>query len=142
MRSLIICATLALAALLAEPHAAAHAAWCGTNGRGSTNCGFSTREQCMAWISGSGGFCNGSDSAKSKGKSSQSGKARTGSKKQKQDRDAEQKPAPAAPAAATAVAPAAPAAAATTQKMPESFIAARDLILRGQHEAGLAAMQA
>ena len=35
--------------------------WCavyGGKGGGGTNCGFVTYEQCMATVSGSGGFCN------------------------------------------------------------------------------------
>lgn len=35
--------------------------WCaeyGTDMGGSRNCGFSTYEQCMAALSGNGGFCN------------------------------------------------------------------------------------
>ena len=51
---------LAIAAILelAAPAAAAGPAWCAAYRNGSTNCGFNTHEQCMAAISGIGGFCN------------------------------------------------------------------------------------
>ena len=56
-----IAAALALAAWGVST--TAHAApWCGTYRNGSTNCGFSSQEQCQAAMSGSGGFCNRSSS--------------------------------------------------------------------------------
>ena len=59
MRILALC-TLVIAAVLglAGPAAAAGPAWCAAYRNGSTNCGFNTYEQCMAAISGIGGFCN------------------------------------------------------------------------------------
>lgn len=53
----------ALAALAMFTPAAGHAdpyKWCaqyGTRGDGGRNCGFVTFEQCMATVSGIGGFC-------------------------------------------------------------------------------------
>jgi hypothetical protein len=45
-----------------EPAQADPYRWCaqygGGRGGGATNCYFMTREQCMAAISGNGGFCN------------------------------------------------------------------------------------
>jgi hypothetical protein len=138
MRSLIICGPLALAALLIEPHSAAHAAWCAVNRNGGVDCSYSSREQCMASMSGTGGFCRGGSAT---GEPARSGKAAgKESRKPRKERAARQKPASPVPAAATAVAPAVPAAAAPP--MPASFIAARDLVIRGQYEAGIAAMQA
>ncbi len=32
--------------------------WCGYGGGGGTNCGFVSFEQCLATISGNGGFCD------------------------------------------------------------------------------------
>ncbi len=54
LSGLVIAAMLGLAA----PAAAAGPAWCAAYRNGSTNCGFNTYEQCMAAISGIGGFCN------------------------------------------------------------------------------------
>ena len=53
---------IAVLAVLAESATAAHAQnypWCSNfaDGWGGTNCGFATKEQCMATILGSGGFC-------------------------------------------------------------------------------------
>ncbi len=49
------------AAVLGTPAQAQNYPWCayysGRDG-GGENCGFTTREQCMATISGIGGFCN------------------------------------------------------------------------------------
>jgi len=57
-----LCATVAIAALaaLARPAVAIEYPWCaqyGGKGDGGRNCGFSTFEQCMATVSGIGGFC-------------------------------------------------------------------------------------
>ena len=59
MRIPALC-TLVIAAVLglAGPAAAAGPAWCAAYRNGSTNCGFNTYEQCLAAISGIGGFCN------------------------------------------------------------------------------------
>ena len=54
LSGLVIAAMLGLAA----PAAAAGPAWCAAYRNGSTNCGFNTYEQCLAAISGIGGFCN------------------------------------------------------------------------------------
>ena len=50
---------LAVLALTGEPAAAQNYPWC-TNilGFGSESCGYSTYGQCMAALSGNGGFCN------------------------------------------------------------------------------------
>jgi hypothetical protein len=45
----------------ATPAQAQNYPWCADYGEemgGSSNCGFSTFEQCMAALSGNGGFCN------------------------------------------------------------------------------------
>ena len=59
---LIGCAALAATLLLAVAPAQAtnEYPWCahyGALGMGATNCGFSTRAQCLATISGIGGIC-------------------------------------------------------------------------------------
>src|SRR4051812_17462069 len=38
----------------------AHAEWCAAYRNGGNNCGFQTFQQCMAAVSGVGGFCNAS----------------------------------------------------------------------------------
>jgi hypothetical protein len=63
MRFLLL--TLGIAAgtaAVGSPAAAQNYPWCayygGGNMGGGTNCGFTTFEQCMAALSGNGGFCN------------------------------------------------------------------------------------
>ena len=58
----LVFATLAAAATFAAPSAKAEVEypWCAQYGRLGTeasNCGFSTRQQCLATISGIGGYC-------------------------------------------------------------------------------------
>jgi hypothetical protein len=51
---------LALSATWATPAAAIEYPWCaqyGWSGQGGRNCGFSTYRQCMATVSGIGGYC-------------------------------------------------------------------------------------
>ncbi len=55
MRLLTIPATIVVMALFGST---AHADWCATYRVGGTNCGFHTFQQCMATVSGIGGFCN------------------------------------------------------------------------------------
>lgn len=61
MKILIFLAVaMAGAATLAAPAQAQNYPWCaqyGGNTGGAMNCGFSTHRQCMADISGIGGFC-------------------------------------------------------------------------------------
>jgi Protein of unknown function (DUF3551) len=58
--SLLPMSILAAAAVLSTPAKAQNYPWCaqytGSMG-GSMNCGFTTYEQCMATVSGVGGFC-------------------------------------------------------------------------------------
>jgi hypothetical protein len=50
------------ATFIATPAQAQNYPWCAyygmSPGGGGTNCGFTTREQCMATVSGIGGFCD------------------------------------------------------------------------------------
>jgi hypothetical protein len=61
MRTIIAAVATAAALLPLAPHAAdaRDYAWCATynDETGARNCGFSTWEQCLAAISGVGGFC-------------------------------------------------------------------------------------
>ena len=60
MRLALACgALLTLGMLGATTPAAAQGAWCAEyNGRGGTNCGFYTFQQCQWAVSGVGGFCS------------------------------------------------------------------------------------
>jgi Protein of unknown function (DUF3551) len=62
MRPLILLSgILAVAVTFAAPALAQNYPWCaqyGGRAGGATNCGFSTFEQCMATVSGIGGFCD------------------------------------------------------------------------------------
>jgi hypothetical protein len=62
MKPYVIAAGLLTATVLTSlPAAAQNYPWCASYGGrdgGGTNCGFVTREQCMATISGMGGFCD------------------------------------------------------------------------------------
>jgi len=149
--SLIIAAAVALGA----PANAKEPGWCATYRNGGNNCGFNTYEQCMAAISGVGGFCNKSPYAEPD---------KPAARKERKERDAEPKarrkdkevvkeraaPAPVPPPAAAQPAPAivqpppAPVAVqpATEQQLMNNFQTARALILSGKYQAGLAAMKA
>jgi hypothetical protein len=58
MKALVACAALAMAAVFCSspPASAQQLKWCATGG-GTTSCAFNTRAQCMASISGIGGYC-------------------------------------------------------------------------------------
>jgi hypothetical protein len=64
MKALLFATTcLAAAAAFGTRAEAQNYPWCaeyggGDMGGGGTNCGFATFEQCMATLSGMGGFCN------------------------------------------------------------------------------------
>jgi hypothetical protein len=64
MKALLLAiGALAAAAALNTPAEAQNYPWCayysaGEGGGGGTNCGFTTFEQCLATISGIGGFCD------------------------------------------------------------------------------------
>jgi hypothetical protein len=59
MKSLLLTSGIFLAAAtIGGPAKAMNYPWCGYDAGGGTNCGFVTVEQCMASISGNGGFCN------------------------------------------------------------------------------------
>jgi hypothetical protein len=58
---LIVIIMLVATGLAPTPAAAQNYPWCayyGGRDAGASNCGFSTYEQCMATLSGMGGFCN------------------------------------------------------------------------------------
>jgi Protein of unknown function (DUF3551) len=58
--ALIVSVAIAAMSALAQPAVAIEYPWCAQYGGedgGGRNCGFTTIEQCMATISGMGGFC-------------------------------------------------------------------------------------
>ena len=137
-----------------------HAYWCANYHTGGTNCGFSSFAQCQAAVSGAGGVCNEIRDGASSGPAREPRRAAKPPPKQK--------PAPreiAAPAVTRAPATSTPAATAVPatqplatqtpatqmpatqvpaigQKTAPGFTAARQLVLNGQHSAGLTALQA
>jgi hypothetical protein len=161
--SYAVCGALALALLVFHP-APTEAAWCARYPGGSSNCGFATHSQCMAAVSGAGGTCSPEPGVS---RPAEPAKQRAKVRTEKKKKAVRSRPAPvAAPVAPpAAVAPAAPVAmpsavpsimtpvapggaapvsappAAGASQMAGQFTAARDLILGGQYQAGLAAMQ-
>jgi len=154
LSGLVMAAMLGLAA----PAAAAGPAWCAAYRNGSTNCGFNTHEQCMAAISGIGGFCNRNyiDGPPDKPAARKERKEREAEPKAKRKDKEEVKervtpapkpvvpPAAAQPAPVVVQPPPAPVAVqpAPAQQLMTSFQTARALILSGKYEAGIAAMKA
>jgi tetratricopeptide (TPR) repeat protein len=149
--SLILAATLAF---VAHPKAK-EPGWCAAYRNGGSNCGFYTYDQCMAAVSGIGGFCNRSPYAEPEKPAAR--KERTTEPKPKRKEEKEraapaEKPAPPPPAAAqpapAVVQPPAPPvavqppAAPAQQKLLNDFSRARALLLSGKYEAAIAAMKA
>ena len=148
--SLIIAATLALGA----PAQAKEPGWCATYRNGGNNCGFNTHEQCMAAVSGVGGFCNRSPYAEPD---------KPAARKERKEREAEPKakrkekeevkervaPKPVPPPAAAQPAPvfvqpppvAIQPPAAPAQQPANNFQTARALILSGKYAAAIAALK-
>jgi hypothetical protein len=61
-RSILVLAIVAATIGISDRAQAQNYPWCayysgGEGGGGGTNCGFTTRDQCMATVSGIGGFC-------------------------------------------------------------------------------------
>jgi uncharacterized protein DUF3551 len=146
--SLVLAATFALGA----PAHAKEPGWCATYRNGGNNCGFNTHEQCMAAVSGVGGFCNRSPYAEpDKPAARKEPKQREIEPKAKRKEKEEvkgrvapvQQPATAQPAPAI-VQPAPPVAVQppSEQQLMNNFQTARALILSGKYEAGIAAMKA
>jgi Flp pilus assembly protein TadD len=151
MRSLAIFAAVMIAALAATAPTGALASWCGKSPSGSTNCGYTTLAQCAAKISITGGACiqNGSGGAATaepehaRRERPERPKKETAPKRQEPVRVSAPVAAAVAPVAAPAPIPAAAAAPIQPgQQQPLDFAAARQLILSGQYDAGIAAMRA
>jgi len=56
MRTIVLVA-IALIGMALTSTSAGAGSWCGTYRLGSTNCGYSSVEECMATVRGLGGFC-------------------------------------------------------------------------------------
>lgn len=127
-----------------------HAYWCANLQTGGTNCGFSNFAQCQATVSGVGGSCNEIRDGASSQHAPESRRAAKPPPQQKSTpRETASRPvtpAPSTPATATTTRPAAQAPTtqvpAIGQKVEPGFPAARQLVLNGQHSAGLTALQA
>ena len=159
MRILACCSLIITAAFaFVAPAAAAGPAWCAAYRNGSTNCGFNTYEQCLAAISGIGGFCNRNyiDGPSDKPAARKERKEREVEPKAKRKEKEEVKervapapkpvvpPAAAQPAPVIVQPPPAPVAVqpAPAKQQANAFGAARALVLSGKYEAGIAAMKA
>jgi Tetratricopeptide repeat len=153
MRSLAICTAVTIAALVATARTDALAGWCGKSPSGSSNCGFATLAQCAAKISNTGGACiqvSGSGAGTTEPEPEHVRRDRPVRAKKEaapKHQDPVRTSAPATPVVAPVAAPARiPAAAAApaqpAQQQPQDFAGARQLILGGQYDAGIAAMRA
>lgn len=148
MRILTLCSLVIAVVFAFDARTAAKAAaWCAAYRYGSTNCGFYTHEQCLAAISGVGGFCNRNpyESEAEKPAARKTPKAEP-KPKPKPKRNETVAPAERAePPAAAQPAPAPPVTAqppvVPAQQPANNFQAARALILSGKYEAGIAAMK-
>jgi len=131
--------TLGATAIAKEP------GWCATYRNGGNNCGFNTYEQCMAAVSGVGGFCNRSPYAEREKPAEREAEPKT-KRKEKEKEEVKERVAPKPvppPAAAQPVVqpPVAVQPPAQTQQPANNFQTARALILSGKYEAGIAAMK-
>jgi tetratricopeptide (TPR) repeat protein len=166
MRILALCILVIGVMLGSGRQTAAAPPWCAAYRNGSTNCGFYTYDQCMASVSGIGGYCNRNyidgDPEKPARKERKVEPAPNRKEKEKERVAPAQKsvPPPAAaqpappPAAAVPPQPATPPAAAqpapppaaqqpaSTAQQQASFGSARALILSGKYEPGITAMKA
>lgn len=138
-----------LATIALTIHAGARADWCAEYSYGARTCGFSTYAQCLATVSGVGGFCNGTSDAPNPGSSDRkrTRKATTEAKSKPAPEKAQavrEQPKPATGAQTQSYPVPAPAgvAAQAAANAARNFANARQLILGGQYEAGGAAMRA
>ncbi len=148
MRSLAICAAVMIAATAPT---GALASWCGKSPSGSTNCGYATLAQCSAKISITGGACIQNAGGAAATAEPEHAQRKHPERPKKEAAPKRQEPvrtsAPVAPAVAPVGTPApipppAPAPIRPGQQQPLDFAGARQLILNGQYDAGIAAMRA
>jgi tetratricopeptide (TPR) repeat protein len=167
MRILARCSLIISAAFaLATPAVAKEPGWCAAYRNGGNNCGFYTYDQCMAAVSGVGGFCNRSPYAEPEKPAARKEQTTEPKSKRKEKEEVKERVAPAPkplPAAAqpapVIVQPPPPAAAQpapaivqpapppvavqppSEQQLINNFQTARALILSGKYQAGIAAMK-
>lgn len=141
-------------ALLAVSAIPAHAQWCALYQGGGRNCYFKTQSQCLASISGVGGTCS-PDGSVAAPEVRERPQRRVEPKKKPEERRAAKpvtrpavaappeaaRPAPTPPPAPTPAMAPSPAMTPTPSGAVLSFDAARKLVLDGQYQAGLAALQ-
>ena len=151
VRPQVIVSALALVTLLIGGRSETQASWCAVYKTGGTNCYFTSHAQCQAAVSGDGGFCNEIRDGKSEAKPPREERQRKVSKPEKEPepkirakpRQVEPAPAVAAPVMAPSPAKPEPAQGAASAALSgTAFVQARDLILNGQYDAGIAAMRA
>jgi tetratricopeptide (TPR) repeat protein len=143
MRILAGCSLIIAAAfVLGAPADAKEPGWCAAYRNGGNNCGFNTYEQCMAAVSGVGGFCNRSPYAEPEKPAARKEREAEPKSKRKEKEEVKERvaPKPVPPPAAAQPAPA--IVLAPAQQLMTSFQTARALILSGKYEAGIAAMKA
>jgi hypothetical protein len=150
MRRVSFCAAISVTTLLLTAPVNA-ATWCLVTRDGSQLCRFRTLEQCIQSKSGRGDSCaqDSSEAAPAKTRTGPSGagqgtKAAPSAASKPQQAPATSKEQP-AKQVAPASAPAAPQPtpqAARQQDPAQKFAAARDLVLAGKYEAGIAALRA
>ena len=148
---LAVCTTAVIAFLIADARTDARASWCAVYRTGGNNCGFANFAQCQASVSGIGGFCNEIRDGKSEATAPREERQRKVSKPKEEPepktrakpRQVEPAPAVAAPVVAPSPAKPEPAqVAAPVAQGGTAFAQARDLVLNGQYDAGIAAMRA
>ena len=143
---IMLIATPLLAATVLYSVTPSVAIWCARYNSGSSNCGFSSQQQCLETVRGVGGFCSneGGDSEERKARQSERRKAEPKPKPKPKSKSEPEKEKPRPAVVAPPVAPApqpAPAVQAPAQQGPPTFQSAQSLILAGNYEAGIAAMK-
>jgi hypothetical protein len=158
-RPIVVCGILAMLAFAVPSSRPAHAGWCATYRNGGNNCGFANFAQCQAAVSGVGGFCasDGSPDAKPARREREAApRPKRKEKERERAAPAERTIPPPSPAAVAAPVPARPVPVPATPAPAQvvapapvaappadgAFAQARQLILSGQFDAGLAAMRA
>jgi hypothetical protein len=141
MRHVSLCTAISVATILVAAPAAVNAAtWCLMTRDGSSLCRYQTLEQCMQSRSGRGDSCAQDSSTAAPPKARTKPAPATASKPKPDPTPAKEQP---AKQAAPAKAPTTPTPqAAKSQDPAQKFAAARDLVLAGKYEAGIAALRA
>ena len=117
--------------------------WCSHMGS-ATNCGFDTHAQCLANVSGTSGNCVPNPAARPAPAQQRSEPPRrpAAERPRRERATPRERPAPPAPPPAASVAPPAVAAPAASAKPANPYQAARQLVLDGRYQEGIAALQA